>query len=63
LFDFLTFVVMLHVFHAGEGLFQPGWFVESLATQTLVSFVIRTAGCHSSAAGQARPCWRPASAP
>jgi Mg2+-importing ATPase len=33
---------MLHVFHAGEPMFRTGWFVESLATQTLVLFVIRT---------------------
>lgn len=33
---------MLWVFHAGPALFQTGWFVESLATQTLVIFVIRT---------------------
>ena len=42
LFDFLTFAVMLNVFHAGPGLFRSGWFVESLATQSLVIFVIRT---------------------
>jgi Mg2+-importing ATPase len=42
LFDFLTFWVMLHVFHAGPALFRTGWFVESLATQTLVIFAIRT---------------------
>jgi Mg2+-importing ATPase len=42
LFDFLTFAVMLQVFHAGPRLFRSGWFVESLATQTLVIFVIRT---------------------
>jgi Mg2+-importing ATPase len=42
LFDFLTFAVMLLVFRAHEHLFQSGWFVESLATQTLVIFVIRT---------------------
>jgi Mg2+-importing ATPase len=42
IYDFLTFAVMLWVFHAGEGLFHTGWFVESLATQTLVIFVIRT---------------------
>jgi P-type Mg2+ transporter len=42
LFDFATFGVMLWVFHAGAALFQTGWFVESLATQTLVIFVIRT---------------------
>ncbi|MBZ5527613.1 MAG: magnesium-translocating P-type ATPase [Acidobacteriia bacterium] len=44
LYDFLTFYVLLAVFHAGETLFHTGWFVESLATQTLVLFVIRTMG-------------------
>jgi Mg2+-importing ATPase len=43
-FDFLTFYVMLHIFKAQEALFQTGWFVESLATQVLVIFVIRTRG-------------------
>ncbi|ARG99994.1 magnesium-translocating P-type ATPase [Legionella micdadei] len=42
LFDFITFGVMLYYFNASEALFQTGWFVESLATQTLVIFVIRT---------------------
>ena len=41
-FDFVTFGVMLWVFHAGPALFRSGWFVESLATQTLVIFAIRT---------------------
>jgi Mg2+-importing ATPase len=44
IFDFLTFFVMLVVFHATAELFHTGWFVESLATQTLVLFVIRTVG-------------------
>ncbi len=44
IYDFLTFGMMLAIFHAPAGLFQTGWFVESLATQTLVLFVIRTAG-------------------
>ncbi len=43
-FDFLTFGVLLWGFQANETLFHTGWFVESLATQTLVVFVIRTAG-------------------
>jgi P-type Mg2+ transporter len=43
-FDFLTFFVLLNVFGFGETLFHTGWFVESLATQTLVLLVIRTAG-------------------
>ena len=33
---------MLGPFDAGPALFRSGWFVESLATQTLVVFVIRT---------------------
>jgi Mg2+-importing ATPase len=41
-YDFLTFAVMLRVFDAGPVLFRSGWFVESLTTQTLVIFVIRT---------------------
>jgi Mg2+-importing ATPase len=44
LFDFLTFFVLLRYFKASESLFHTGWFVESLATQTLVLFVIRTMG-------------------
>jgi Mg2+-importing ATPase len=42
LFDFLTFALMLGIFHAGPDLFRAGWFAESLATQTLVIFAIRT---------------------
>ncbi len=41
-FDFLTFYIMLHLFHAGEKLFHTGWFIESMATQVLVIFIIRT---------------------
>ena len=44
LYDFLTFFVLLRVFQFDETLFHTGWFVESLATQTLVLFVIRTVG-------------------
>lgn len=42
LFDFLTFALMLTVLHAGPSEFRTGWFVESLATQTLIIFAIRT---------------------
>lgn len=42
IFDFLTFYVLLHAFHFDEPSFHTGWFIESLATQTLVLFVIRT---------------------
>jgi P-type Mg2+ transporter len=42
IFDFLTFFVMLVIFKASAPLFQTAWFVESLFTQTLVIFAIRT---------------------
>jgi Mg2+-importing ATPase len=48
LFDFLTFAVLLAGLGAGAAEFRTGWFVESLATQTLVVFVIRSR----------RPPWR-----
>jgi Mg2+-importing ATPase len=44
LFDLLTFFVLLVLLKADKPLFQTGWFVESLATQVLVIFVIRTRG-------------------
>ncbi len=43
-YDFLTFYVLLYFLRAGEAEFHTGWFVESLATQTLVLFIIRTRG-------------------
>jgi Mg2+-importing ATPase len=49
IFDFATFGVMLWVLHAHAPEFRTGWFVESLATQTLVIFVIRT---------RRQPFWR-----
>jgi len=46
IFDYTTFYVMLHIFHcwapSRASLFQTGWFVESLMTQTLIIHVIRT---------------------
>ncbi len=42
IFDFVTFGVMIGVLHAHAPEFRTGWFVESLATQSLVIFVIRT---------------------
>jgi Mg2+-importing ATPase len=41
-FDFLTFYALLYLFGAGEALFQTGWFIESMTTQVLVVFAIRT---------------------
>jgi Mg2+-importing ATPase len=43
-FDFLTFYIMLTLLEADEALFQTGWFIESLCTQVLVIFIIRTRG-------------------
>jgi len=45
IFDYVTFFVMLYVFNAWTqpGLFQAGWFVESIVTQTLIIHIIRTA--------------------
>jgi hypothetical protein len=42
IFDFLTFFIMLLIFQATEPLFQTAWFIESLCSQTLIVFVIRT---------------------
>jgi Mg2+-importing ATPase len=41
-FDFITFWVLLALLHAGPTEFRTGWFVESIATQTLIIYVIRT---------------------
>jgi Mg2+-importing ATPase len=49
IFDFATFGIMIGVLHAHAAEFRTGWFVESLATQTLVIFVIRT---------RRQPFWR-----
>ncbi len=45
IFDYTTYFTMLYAFHAwtNPSLFQTGWFVESLLTQTLIIHVIRTA--------------------
>jgi Mg2+-importing ATPase len=42
LYDFITFFILIFVFNASDGLFQTAWFVESIVTQTLVVFAIRT---------------------
>jgi len=44
LFDYVTFGTLLYFFGAwdNESLFQTGWFVESLLSQTLIVHVIRT---------------------
>lgn len=47
LFDIATFLLLMQVFHTGVAEFRAAWFIESMATQILVVFVIRTA----------RPAW------
>lgn len=42
LFDFLTFFLLYKIFSLSGGAFQAGWFIESLATQVLVIYIIRT---------------------
>lgn len=44
LFDLLTFTLLLMVFHSTPDEFRTTWFLESMATQILVVFVIRTNG-------------------
>ncbi|MHB2210811.1 magnesium-translocating P-type ATPase [Methylobacterium sp. CM6257] len=44
LFDLLTFALLLVVFGAAPETFRTAWFMESMATQILVIFVIRTSG-------------------
>ncbi|MFZ1150994.1 MAG: magnesium-translocating P-type ATPase [Xanthobacteraceae bacterium] len=45
IFDYVTYFMMLYGFNAwtNPALFQTGWFVESLLTQTLIIHIIRTA--------------------
>lgn len=44
IFDYVTFGILIFVFHAlvNPSLFQTGWFVESILTQTLIVHVIRS---------------------
>ncbi len=41
-FDYLTFGVLLYVFHVKEKAFQTGWFIESVISATLIVLVVRT---------------------
>lgn len=41
-FDFLTFYLLYGYFHFNAATFQAGWFIESLATQVFVIYIIRT---------------------
>lgn len=52
LFDYLTFFLMLFIFHASIPMFRTAWFIESLTTQSLIIFSIRT---HKSPFYKSRP--------
>ncbi len=42
IFDFLTFYLLFTIYHFKDSMFQTWWFIESLATQVLVIYIIRT---------------------
>jgi Mg2+-importing ATPase len=42
IFDFVTFGILLGIFHATPELFRTGWFVESLLTELVIALVVRT---------------------
>ena len=42
IFDFLTFAVLLLIFHAAPQEFRTGWFIESLLTELVIALVVRT---------------------
>jgi len=42
IFDFLTFGILLLLFHVSPKEFQTGWFIESLITELVIALVIRT---------------------
>jgi len=41
-FDYITFFALYKLFKADAGLFHTGWFIESIATELLILFVVRT---------------------
>ncbi|KQY29958.1 magnesium-transporting ATPase [Caulobacter sp. Root487D2Y] len=43
-FDIATFALLLKVFHTDVAQFRAAWFIESMATQVLVIFIVRSAG-------------------
>ena len=41
-FDYLTFYALYKLFKADEVMFHTGWFIESILTELLILFVVRT---------------------
>lgn len=54
LFDFLTFILLFVIARLPESQFQTGWFIESIATQVLVIYIIRSPKIPFI---QSRPSW------
>lgn len=56
IFDYATYFIMLYIFGAwtNPALFHTGWFVESLLSQTLIIYIIRT---NKIPFLQSRPSW------
>src|SRR5258706_13745385 len=42
IFDFMTFGILLLIFHASVEEFRTGWFIESLLTELVIALVVRT---------------------
>lgn len=42
IFDYLTFGVLLFIFHSSPQEFRTGWFIESLLTELVIALVVRT---------------------
>ncbi len=42
IFDYITFGVLLFIFHAAEQEFHTGWFIESVVSATLIVLIVRT---------------------
>lgn len=42
LYDYFTFILLYFILHFSESLFQTGWFIESIATEIFVVYIIRT---------------------
>ncbi|MFZ4428549.1 MAG: magnesium-translocating P-type ATPase, partial [Saprospiraceae bacterium] len=42
IFDYLSFGVLVFLFHASEQVFQTGWFIESVITEVCILLIIRT---------------------
>src|SRR6185503_3776710 len=42
LFDIITFITLYYIFNAGQGQFRTAWFIESVLTELIIVFIMRT---------------------